>query len=231
MGRDPAVLFYTSDFLTGTSFFSYEERGQYITLLCQQHQAGSIPENHMISVCKSLDSVVAKKFIRDDDGTYYQWRMREETERRSNYCRSRSNNKSGRPPKEIIRKSYDYRMETEDEDETDKNKDNIKGYREWEQKVVTAWNKFIQDNSAPIPKIIKLSDSRRKHLKVRYTEPDFKNFGALLVAVSKQRDFLFGDTERGWMISFDWLIKNDTNYIKVLEGQYKKQRGFGNGSC
>ncbi len=117
MGKDPAVLFYTSDFLTGTSFFSYEERGQYITLLCQQHQAGSIPENHMISVCKSLDSVVAKKFTRDTDGTYYQWRMREETERRSNYCKSRSNNKSGRPPKEIIRKSYDYHMETETETE------------------------------------------------------------------------------------------------------------------
>jgi len=92
MAKDPAVLFYTSDFLSGTSFFTMEERGKYITLLCQQHQLGSIPANHMISVCGSLDSNVVKKFSKDKDG-YYNERMREEAIRRSSYCISRSNNK------------------------------------------------------------------------------------------------------------------------------------------
>ena len=97
MAKDPAVLFYTSDFLSGTSFFNNEQRGQYILLLCQQHQLGVIPENHMISVCGSLDSPVAKKFTKDEQGSYYNIRMREEGIKRANFCASRSNDKSGRP--------------------------------------------------------------------------------------------------------------------------------------
>ena len=100
MAKDPAVLFYTSDFLTGTSFLNYEQKGQYITLLCQQHQCWTIPENHMISVCGSLDSPVIQKFIKDDDGNYYNIRMRQEAQKRASYCISRSNNKSGRHKKD-----------------------------------------------------------------------------------------------------------------------------------
>ena len=107
MAKDPAVLFYTSDFLSGTSFFTMEQRGQYITLLCEQHQNGHIPENHMIIVCLSLDSVVIKKFKKDAEGNYYNERMDLEKEKRVNFCNSRSNNKSGRPKKKSIDKSYD----------------------------------------------------------------------------------------------------------------------------
>jgi uncharacterized protein YdaU (DUF1376 family) len=95
MSKDPAVLFYTSDFLTGTSFFTYEQKGQYITLLCQQHQLGYIPEAHMTAICGSLDSPVIQKFTRDKNGFYYNERMREEAEKRANYCKSRANNKEG----------------------------------------------------------------------------------------------------------------------------------------
>lgn len=110
MAKDPAVLFYTSDFLSGTSFFSYEEKGKYITLLCQQHQLGYIPKNHMISVCGSLDNQVVDKFITDDGEKYYNKRMRDEAEKRVKYCESRSNNKSGRKKSEIICESYENHM-------------------------------------------------------------------------------------------------------------------------
>ncbi len=128
MAKDPAVLFYTSDFLSGTSFFTYEQRGQYITLLCQQHQLGEIPENHMISICGSLDSIVVKKFVKDNRSFYHNIRMRLEGERRRNYCDSRSNNKSGRPPKKkgkIIRKSYDNHKNIHMENENENINDNI----------------------------------------------------------------------------------------------------------
>ena len=122
MAKDPAVLFYTSDFLTGTSFLSYEEKGQYITLLCQQHQSNEIPENHMINICGSLDSLVIKKFVKTEKGFYYNERMREEAEKRRSFCDSRSNNKSGRPSKpkkKIIRKSYDNHTNNHMENEND----------------------------------------------------------------------------------------------------------------
>ena len=57
--NDPAVLFYTSDFLTGVMDMTMEERGQYITLLCYQHQKGHIHEKTIkIVVGSCSDSVV-----------------------------------------------------------------------------------------------------------------------------------------------------------------------------
>jgi hypothetical protein len=100
--KDPAVLFYTKDFLTGTAFFTDTERGQYIRLLCEQHQNGHIPENHMVNVCFSLGSPVIKKFIKDSDGNYFNERMEEEILKRNNFIKTRVDNgiKGGRP-KEI----------------------------------------------------------------------------------------------------------------------------------
>ena len=106
MSRDPAVLFYTSDFLSGTQFFSDEECGQYIRLLCQQHQLGHIPENHMNIICKSCDSNVWKKFIKDADGLWFNIRMEEEKEKRSKYCAGRGNNRK----KGLSKKSYENHM-------------------------------------------------------------------------------------------------------------------------
>jgi len=100
MSKDPAVLFYTSDWLSGVAFMSMEDRGKYMTLLCEQHQSGHIPENHMISVCGSVDSLVIKKFVKDEQGLWYNVRMDEEKKKRIKFCESRSNNKSGRPKKE-----------------------------------------------------------------------------------------------------------------------------------
>lgn len=33
-------------------------------------------------------------------------------------------------------------------------------------------------------------------------------------------DFLRGKNDRGWKMDFDWLISNDTNWVKVMEGKY-----------
>ena len=126
MAKDPSVSFYTSDFLSGTTFFTDEQCGQYIRLLCHQHQLDLIPEYHMISVCKTIDSPVIKKFIRTSDGFYYNERMKIEKEKRVKYCESRRHNNSGRPKgsknknhTKTIRISYGNRMENENENEND----------------------------------------------------------------------------------------------------------------
>lgn len=97
--KDPAVLFYTADFLTGTAFFDDTQRGQYIRLLCEQHQIGHIPENHMLSVCFSLASPVVSKFKKDENGMYFNERMELEIIKRRQFSESRSINgkKGGRP--------------------------------------------------------------------------------------------------------------------------------------
>ena len=40
--KDPAFLFYSSDFLSGTMLMNNEEIGIYIKLICLQHQQGHL---------------------------------------------------------------------------------------------------------------------------------------------------------------------------------------------
>jgi hypothetical protein len=102
MAKDPAFLFYTSDFLTGTYLMTDEQVGKYIRLLCLQHQQGHLTENHMVSVCKTYDEAIWSKFTKDENGMYFNERMETEIEKRQNFVDSRRLNgaKGGRKPKE-----------------------------------------------------------------------------------------------------------------------------------
>ena len=97
MGKDPAVLLYTSDFLTGTSDLTMIERGQYITLLCQQHQKGRISEKMFKMVDASPD--VRGKFEKDEGG-YFNRRLAEEIEKRAEHSRKQSERAKKRWDKE-----------------------------------------------------------------------------------------------------------------------------------
>ena len=73
MSKDPAFLFYSSDFLTGTMFMTNEQVGLYIRLLCAQHQhGGRIDTNVLRTQCDSITngSSVYSKFQHDDTGSY-----------------------------------------------------------------------------------------------------------------------------------------------------------------
>lgn len=52
--KDPAFLFYSSDFLSGTMLMTDEEIGQYIKLICLQHQKGHLKEKDILNICKHI---------------------------------------------------------------------------------------------------------------------------------------------------------------------------------
>lgn len=118
MSKDPAVLFYTSDFLTGTMTMTNEQVGMYIRLLCLQHQKYVLTEKDMMSICKSYDDDIFSKFEQDENG-YYNKRMRDEFNKRKSYSESRRNNRKGKTKKHMknISKTYDKHMENENENE------------------------------------------------------------------------------------------------------------------
>jgi len=93
MGKDPAILFYTSDFLVGTYYMTNEQVGRYIRLLCMQHQQGHLSEERMLNICKTYDKDIFEKFIKDDNGLYYNKRLDEEANKRRNYVESRRNSR------------------------------------------------------------------------------------------------------------------------------------------
>ena len=81
MGKDPAFLLYTSDFLTGSMFMSNEEVGIYIRLLCAQHQHGGIIDKSSFNVIVGDHEVVRRKFIEAEDG-FFNLRLMEEMKKR-----------------------------------------------------------------------------------------------------------------------------------------------------
>jgi hypothetical protein len=116
MSKDPAVLFYTSDFLSGTFTMTNEQVGMYIRLLCLQHQKGKLTEKDMLSICKAYDADIWCKF-KIEDGLFYNERMYNETIRRQKFTESRRNNAKS-PKNDNTSKAYAQHMETETENET-----------------------------------------------------------------------------------------------------------------
>ena len=69
--KDPAFLFYSSDFLNGVVDLTMEERGQYITLLCLNHQKGELTEKTIRLSVGSVSVDVLAKFKQDENGLLY----------------------------------------------------------------------------------------------------------------------------------------------------------------
>ena len=155
MAKDPAFLFYSSDFLNGVSDLTMEERGQYITLLCIQHQKGSLSEKTIRLTVGSVSVDVMSKFEKDKDGNYFQSRLKEEIEKRVNFTESRRNNgfKGGRPKASVKPSGYPTLnlMENENENVNEDKNINIDFDFFWndydkkvgdKQKLKIKWNKL-----------------------------------------------------------------------------------------
>ncbi|MCR9254364.1 MAG: YdaU family protein [bacterium] len=85
MSKDPAFLFYSSDFMTGVADLTMEERGQYITLLCLQHQKGRLTTKAVALAVANPSQDVLDKFKIDENGLYYSERLEKEMGRRKAY--------------------------------------------------------------------------------------------------------------------------------------------------
>lgn len=81
---------------------------------------------------------------------------------------------------------------------------------------------MYNDTCVSFPRLTKLSESRKKAIKARlntYSIEDFKR----LFEKAEASSFLKGKSDRNWMASFDWLIK-DANMAKVLDGNYDDKK-------
>jgi len=90
--------------------------------------------------------------------------------------------------------------------------------KEIEREILGLWNK------TSFQKILQISKERKKHLRARWKEhPDISKWQALLSRMESS-SFLKGQNEKNWAASFDWLISNDTNWLKILEGKYDDRK-------
>ena len=80
-----------------------------------------------------------------------------------------------------------------------------------------------------LPKPIKLTTTRKKHLKARWhgdylastgLKSDSADFWKGFFQYIRKSDFLMGRNSK-WQATFDWII-NETNFVKILEGNFHK---------
>jgi len=85
------------------------------------------------------------------------------------------------------------------------------------EKIKTLYNTFCLS----LPQVRAMSEKRKRHLRARWRQlaGDLTAFEEAFRKVEAS-DFCKGKNDRGWRADFDWLIKNDHNMVKVLEGKY-----------
>ena len=93
MNKDPAFLFYSADFLIGTSFMSDEEKGKYIKALCVLHQnGGRLPKAKLECVVGTMTEAVLEKFLTDKQGYLFNKKLKDVCDKRASFCESRRQN-------------------------------------------------------------------------------------------------------------------------------------------
>jgi hypothetical protein len=86
------------------------------------------------------------------------------------------------------------------------------------KEFVTYWNSKL-----PTLKISQFTENRKSKLKVRLTEvkdEDPMQVLTRLVDCIANSKFLQGDNDRNFKGTIDWVIKNESNFTKVLEDRY-----------
>ncbi len=81
------------------------------------------------------------------------------------------------------------------------------------------WNESVEGTS--LSKATKFSSTRQKKCTARLNERSLDEWAAIFRRIA-DTPFLCGQNDRGWKADFDWIISNDDNAAKVLEGKYDR---------
>lgn len=156
--KDPAFLFYSNDFLSGTMLMTDEETGQYIKLLCLQHQKGHLKEKDMLNICKSYNEEIFSKFKKDKDENYYNERLEYEVNKRKAYSESRRNNRRKKETYEKDMKnicnSYEEHMENENVNENINKNNSKRGSKGKKEEEKIHFAEFVSMTNAEHEKLV-----------------------------------------------------------------------------
>lgn len=218
MSKDPAILFYTGDFLNGCADLTLEERGQYITLLCLQHQKGHLSEKMIRLAVGETSPDVMKKFKVDKDGSFYNDRMDIEIAKRMEHSEKQ---------RKKIQDYWDRKRIGESELDTtvysteDTAVIPLESRNGNEIRDVIDYESVIENFHTLCPnmgQVQVISDKRKSHIRARIGEFGLsKTIEAFRLAGESK--FLNGKNDRLWKADFDWVI-SPNNFIKIIEGKY-----------
>ena len=236
MSKLPFMQFYPADWLQDTRTLSLEARGAWIDLLCAMWIA---PErgrllwtldqfhnflgfNHSIEAVELVNELVDSGVgsveideVKRSVTVMSRRMMREEIQRNQGRERvKRFRNADVTQMKRRIYQKSEVRSHISEED-THVNLARLTSFAE-------DWNRDFADRLATIR--LPLSDSRKRKLRLRLQEHPEEDFWDTVFTNIGQSKFLIGNGSQGWKCTFDFLIENDTNCVKIAEGQYAERK-------
>ena len=85
------------------------------------------------------------------------------------------------------------------------------------EEIKKAWNDFAAEHGLPTVKT--MTPARKAKVKSRWAE--WGGIEQLQAILDKAAESPFLKGDRGWKITFNWLIHNTDNSVKILEGTYE----------
>lgn len=96
MAKDPALLWYPGDWVSGTQGMTFEEKGAYMELLMMQFNRGHMTDHMIAQEVGQLWGQINHKFLQDTEGFWYNERLDLEKNKRKSFTFSRRNNLEGK---------------------------------------------------------------------------------------------------------------------------------------
>ncbi|MDD5459711.1 MAG: hypothetical protein PHF37_10005 [Phycisphaerae bacterium] len=110
--------------------------------------------------------------------------------------------------------------ETEAEAETDKSTNKAAELNgQFAKQLLDYWN-----TKARLPKVERLTGKRRDAIKTRAKESFFVDHWKEAIDRLDASDFCTGKNESGWKATLEFLLKNDNNITKIIEGNYDNRQ-------
>jgi hypothetical protein len=206
----------------GIKELTNEQKGELFSALCLKFLEGAEPEivdNYVKFVYKFYSTAIA------DNLKKYE----EVCEKRAEARRGKTNNNkqqqtttnNNKTEQKKTKSDFVAHKEKEKEKEEEKEKEKVK--EKVFNSLADAVRAFNFQLSEKLPMVVTFNDKRKQKLATRWEE--FQKVGepaevwAKLLSIIKKSKFLTGETGE-WKCSFDWLIDNSTNWLKVYEGHY-----------
>ena len=246
--KDPAFLFYSSDFLIGTSLLSNEDCGKYIKILCWLHQHGPVKKEVIENLVGNLSDNLMVKFRLLENGDLVNDRLFDEVEKRKKFTESRRNNgkNGGRKPKinlvDNLKDTHKHNLaENENENKNkEENINNILGEKFFNQNLLVPEMKkcfienfpdaFIDEND--LPALLEIAKKIFKWLSLHgnfldHKEQILENFETIIThckADSFLQKYSISQINKNFSSVIQSLKSNGTNsknITKSLSGNYQ----------
>jgi len=117
--------------------------------------------------------------------------------------------------------------------------DNISPNGDSRQEIVDPKNKKVSYNEfvsffniecPSLPSVKEINDTRKSKIRTRWKEHPDINYWINVFKEIEASDFLTGRNGKWHNCNIDWIIANNNNYTKVLEGTYKNKKALNIGN-